>query len=418
MSGLGRGENMALQSGTKGPSGSPMAPLSCPPMAQGTSSNSSTELSSIRLRLPSSLDSMKPDIFEARVGQKLILPELDEGEERRVVEKLIVELNSKFYVGLDANFSTGRDADHGDTQPEQLGTKYIVVGSSHACHIVEALRAQGDTVTSLADPSWRLTEDSAELLAIQLRKAVAENPDSTVIFQLYDSCIYYSSTGPGERSLPRKGLDGKFHVPGDLVMADWPTFKQIFTPSIPLIRAAGKNPKTLLSPLPRYIMSRCCADKDHLKNFGTREYVRAMGKALAETDDWIRDLAYSKRIINFSVVNTATLVDLDSPTSKKKELIKWWGADPVHMTQAGYAKLVRNLSDRLEKAREQEEEDKKTANKSKRRKVDGGDASHGREGISRSDFSAKRHGGDSGPSRLNTGFKPRASRQYDQKPKK
>ena len=87
------------------------------------------------------------------------------------------------------------------------------------------------------------------------------------------------------------------------------------------------------------------------------------------------------------------------------------------LTQAGYVKLVRNLSDRLEKAREQEE-DKKTANKSKRRKVDGGDASHGREGISRSDFSAKRHGGDSGPSRLNTGFKPRASGQYDQKPRK
>ena len=239
-----------------------------------------------------------------------------------------------------------------------------------------------------------------------------------VIFQLYDSCIYYSSTGPGERSLPRKGLDGKFHVPGDLVMADWPTFKQIFSPSISLIRAAGKSRKTLLSPLPRYVMSRCCAEKGHLKNFGTREYVRAMGKALAETDDWIRDLAYSKRILNFTVVNTGTLVDLDSPTSKKKELIKWWGSDPVHMTQAGYAKLVRNLTDRLEKAREQEEEKKITANNNKRRKVDGRDGSHGREGISRSDFSARRHGGDSGPSRNKTGYKPRSSGQYDQKPKK
>ena len=80
--------------------------------------------------------------------------------------------------------------------------------------------------------------------------------------------------------------------------------------------------------------------------------------------------------------------------------------------------LVRNLSDRLEKAREQEEEDKKSANKSKRRKVDGGDAFHGREGISRSDFSAKRQGGESGPSRLNTGAKPRASGQFGLKHKK
>ena len=88
------------------------------------------------------------------------------------------------------------------------------------------------------------------------------------------------------------------------------------------------------------------------------------------------------------------------------------------MTQAGYAKLVRNLSDRLEKAREQEEEDKKSAIESKRRKVDGGGALHGREGISRSDFSAKRKGGDSGPSRLNTGVKPRASGQFGLKHKK
>ena len=88
------------------------------------------------------------------------------------------------------------------------------------------------------------------------------------------------------------------------------------------------------------------------------------------------------------------------------------------MTQAGYAKLVRNLTDRLEKAREQEEEEKITANNNKRRKVDGGDGSYGREGISRSDFSARRHGGDSGPSRNKTGYKPRSSGQYDQKPKK
>ena len=411
------GQPMAPQPCTKGPRGSPMAPLSCPPMAQGTSAQPSTEPVTIRLRLPSSLDSMRTDIFEAEVGQLLVLPELDEGQERIVVEKLISELNTKFHVGLDANFSTGRDKDHGDMLPELIGAKYIVVGSSHACHIVEALQAQGETVSSLADPSWRLTDESAEKLANRLKKLVAENPESTVIFQLYDSCIYYSSTGPGERSLPRKGPDGKFHVPGDLVMADWPTFKQIFAPSIPLIRAAGKNRKTLLSPLPRYIMSRCCSDQDHLKNFGTREYVRAMGKALAETDDWIRDLAYCKRINNFSVVNTATLVDLDSPTSKKKELVQWWGSDPVHMTQAGYAKLVRNLTDRLEKAKEQEEEDKMAANKTKRRKVDGGGAYHGREGISRSDFSAKRHGGESGPARHKTGYKPRGSGGYEQKHK-
>ena len=130
-------------------------------------------------------------------------------------------------------------------------------------------------------------------------------------------------------------------------MADWLRFKQISASSLPLIRAGGKLKKILLSPLPCFIMSRCCSDEGYLKNSGTREYFKAMGKTLAETDDWIRDLAFSKRILNFTVINTGTLVDLDSPTSKKKELFQWWGSDPVYMTQAGYAMLARNLTDRI-----------------------------------------------------------------------
>ena len=42
-----------------------------------------------------------------------------------------------------------------------------------------------------------------------------------------------------------------------------------------------------------------------------------MGNSLAEMDDWIKDLAFSKRIQSFSVVCLATLVDLDSPRDKK-----------------------------------------------------------------------------------------------------
>ena len=290
---------------------------------------------------------------------------------------------------------------------EKIGDTFIVVGSRHAHRIAEALRAQGDTVNYLEDPTWRLTEENATILAKSLKTAVSNNPTATVILQLYDSSIYYSSTGPGERSLPSRGQYGHYHVPGDLVMAEWPTFKQIFTSSLPLIRAGGKLKKILLSPLPRFI--RCCSGNGHLKNFRTREYVRAMGKTLAETDDWIRDLAFSKRILNFTVINTGTLVDLDSPTSKKKELAQWWGSDPVHMTQAGYAKLARNLTDRIDKTIEQEEAE--LDNQPKHRKVDGSHALPGRVGISRSDSAARRHS----DTRSKYGGRPRNNRQGDKK---
>ena len=165
----GSGQPMALLTSAKGPSGSPMALLSCPPMAQGTT------LLNIRLRLPASLDSMKPDVFEATIRQDLCLPVLDEGHERVIVETLVGELNCKFHVGLDPNFSTAREPGYEESEQDSQGDNYIVVGSSHASRLVEALRAIGESVTSLADPKWRLTEDSAKVLAAQLKSAVAAN---------------------------------------------------------------------------------------------------------------------------------------------------------------------------------------------------------------------------------------------------
>ena len=76
-------------------------------------------------------------------------------------------------------------------------------------------------------------------------------------------------------------------------------------------------------------------------------------------DDWIRDLAYSKRIQQFSVISPATLVDLDNPTDKKKELVKWWGTDPVHLLPAGYSKMAEKLTTRIEKEWDQDEQEKK-----------------------------------------------------------
>ena len=144
----GRGQPMALLPTAKGPSGSPMAPLSCP-MAQGTA------LLNIRLRLPASLDSMKPEVFEAAVRQDLCLPELDEGQERVIIETLVGELNRKFHVGLDTNFNTSRELGTEETEEDNQGDNFIVVGSSHASRLVDALRAMGGSVTLLADPKWR-----------------------------------------------------------------------------------------------------------------------------------------------------------------------------------------------------------------------------------------------------------------------
>ena len=83
-----------------------------------------------------------------------------------------------------------------ETEEDNQGDNFIVVGSNHANRLVHALRAIGELVTSLADPKWRLTEDSAKVLAAQLKSAVAANPAAMVIFWIFDSSVFYSSTAP------------------------------------------------------------------------------------------------------------------------------------------------------------------------------------------------------------------------------
>ena len=116
-----------------------------------------------------------------------------------------------------------------------------------------------------------------------------------------------------------------------------------------------------------------------------------MGNCLAEMDDWLKELAYSKRILHFTVICTAILVDLDSPKSNKKELAKWWGTDPIHMLPAGYSKVAEKLTDRIEK--EQQEEQERKPQHRAGHVAEAGLSHQQREGIGRSDVSAKRHGG-------------------------
>ena len=44
-----------------------------------------------------------------------------------------------------------------------------------------------------------------------LSEAVKLNPSATVAYQLYDSSIFFSSSAPGERVLPRRG--GGWKIP-------------------------------------------------------------------------------------------------------------------------------------------------------------------------------------------------------------
>ena len=341
-----------------------------------------------RLRLPALLDSLKPLSFQGSWTPYLLLAAATEPLERELAECLIAELNSKFEVNLDKNFYTGRNEDHQDQTvlhpPEDA---YIIVGSSHAFRLAAALNCLGEHVTCLASPFWRLNAENVAATAKSLEEAVTLNPRATVIFQMMDSSIYFASSEEVETILPKRGKDGKFHVDGELVLADWPAFKKIFSTALPLLRAGGKNRKFILSLLPRYINSKCCSNSSHITNFGGKSYATTMGKQLAEIHGWIDDLSHGKRLQNYTTICPGTCIGLEDSASLKdkaemQELKARWGDDPVHLAPLGYTALAESL---IETAKSEAEppQAKETLQK---------DTAKRREGISKSDWTASRWG--------------------------
>ena len=235
---------------------------------------------------------------------------MDEPTERSIIESLVAELNLKFNVGVDGNFSTSRHRDSSIQEEQETGDDFILVGSSHAYRLGSALSTVGEKVLCLASPSWRLNADNVSATSKSLEEAVKNNPGATVILQLYDSSIYFSSSENGEVMLPKRGEDGRFHIVGELVIAEWTALKKIFNLSVPLLRAAGSNHKVILSALPRYVQGRCCEDKLHLTNFGTKEYATEMGTSLAQIPTWLDDMAHGKRITEYEVLCESSAIGL------------------------------------------------------------------------------------------------------------
>ena len=183
------------------------------------------------MRLPISLDSLQSAIFSLETNTSFLWNSADESTERALVSTLVSELNTKFSAGLDSNFSTSRDVRADTEEDDQSLDSFIVVGGSHASRLVSALLRLGESVTCLAKPTWRLTDENVSESAKALADAVKGNSEAVVLFHLFDSCIYFSSSSPGEQALPKRGEDGVYHVPGDLVLAD--SFRKIFVTALP-----------------------------------------------------------------------------------------------------------------------------------------------------------------------------------------
>ena len=96
---------------------------------------------------------------------------------------------------------------------------FLVVGSSNAKRLEEALKTKGITTGTVFPNNWRATKKSVEDMAGYVRTALAEGSYSAVVFQLLDNNMFFSRFEDGSLCPARRATDGKYHVDGELVIA-------------------------------------------------------------------------------------------------------------------------------------------------------------------------------------------------------
>jgi hypothetical protein len=115
-------------------------------------------------------------------------------------------------------------------------------------------------------------------------------------------------------------------------------FRKLFTSILPLLRAGQQHTKMLLTPLARYLLQSCCNDPSHI-NRKELKFGASMGEAICEVKSWLKGLAFTRCIQNFSVI---------CPNEMLGEGDRhFWGSDPVHMVEDGYKELGKRLMEAM-----------------------------------------------------------------------
>jgi hypothetical protein len=126
-------------------------------------------------------------------------------------------------------------------------------------------------------------------------------------------------------------------------LIDRDSFKELFSSSVPLLRAGVNKRKIILAPLMRYVLEGCCENPAHCINRNS-DYMTILGEGVAIICEWLDDQSYLKQIHNFCVLTPMKLLDTGAlDRAKAKRVMQFWTGGPVHMTVTGYEQLAQNL---------------------------------------------------------------------------
>jgi hypothetical protein len=180
---------------------------------------------------------------------------------------------------------------------------------------------------------WRVFRNNATFLAEAVNARLATEKVDYLIFALLDNSIYHAMAENGDMLPPCRGIDGTYHMHGDLVVGSKLAQHSLFKSIKPLLDCAKGKGAALLSPLPRYLVHGCCRDVDHMPNRAAADFAQQLKAELRGVSANLKDFLYTAGYRNIKVLDPNAIF-------RGREDDQIWGDDPIHPVEAAYDLLA------------------------------------------------------------------------------
>jgi hypothetical protein len=223
----------------------------------------------------------------------------------------------------------------------------VIIGGSNAGKLAEASKNLGLDVYSVTTPGWKINKDSVDKAELLINQQISNAPPGTpvVIFGL-DNSSFCGVTNDGNIAPMTKCVknDSKYHAIGELVVAPERSMAHAVDQVNRIIEICGENPVFVISPMPRYIVGKCCGDTSHMTNFGEQNYVHTL---IVDLEKQRRSLR--AKLKGCTLIDSLELINGGRYTADKAESIinTGWNDDPVHPNTRSFAKMSLHLLDHL-----------------------------------------------------------------------
>jgi len=266
------------------------------------------------------------------------IPPVSEDTEKRIVGAMLSELNDVYGLKLDNSPDYNRTMSHNTGNGQG---RVILIGGSHMARLSEALQQGGAETRFVGAPGWVATRDSLADAARQVDNLrVAE--DDIVVLDIWSNSAFMGTDDFGLPIRPSKmSNDGRYHVPGNLQAAPRTLFEKILQDAMPVLDAAREGKLTIVIPVPRYILNKCCTAAGHISNFGQDAYMTEIYRAMEMAEQAVTacEAASSASVIGIQEVFSCADLDLSEVKTAGGEPI-WMDTDPVHLSHAAYRELA------------------------------------------------------------------------------